>query len=60
MNEPKKISARDRHKDLKTYFKRLVDKLFGLIESGKFNEVPNNKSKGRFVPCKGHSLLFLI
>ena len=34
----------------KTYCKQLVDKLFGLAKSGKFREVPSNKSKGRFVP----------
>ena len=33
-----------------TYCKQLVDKLFGLAKSGKFREVPSNKSKGWFVP----------
>lgn len=31
-----------------------------MRKSGKLKRAPNNKSKGRFVPCKGHSLLFLI
>ena len=53
-------AIRNRHKKLKTYCKRLVDKLFGFSKSGKLKIAPNNKSKGGFVPCKGRRLLFLI